>query len=215
MQTRTEITERLERSGLIAIVRLRQKGPLPQVAEALVEGGINTIEFTLNTPDAYNGIEDAAKAVGEHGLIGAGTVLNAGQATRAIESGAEFIISPDTNREVVLTTIRLEKVPIPGAFTPTEIVSATRLGVELIKLFPANMLGPDYVKAVRGPMSDVKLIPTGGVRLENMAAYWAAGASALALGNSLVNDGLVEDKNFHAITDNARRYREAFEEIRA
>ncbi len=213
MKTRKEILEDMLADGIVAIVRLNDGEHLVEVAKALHAGGLNVIEFTLNTPGALEGIRACRSALPEV-LIGAGTVLNAKAAERAIESGAEFIVSPNTKESVIETTHTMGKVMVPGAYTPTEIGLAMDLYADLIKLFPAKGLGPGYIKELMGPFDDLKIMPTGGVSVDNVSDYFAAGASAVAAGGSLVSNDIVDAGNFDELTRRARALRDAVDAAR-
>ncbi len=213
MRTREQILEAVLDCGVIAIVRLQDGDRLLETAEAVYAGGIRAIEFTLNTPGALEAIETCRDAMGD-AIIGAGTVLSAQDAEAALDAGAEIIVSPDTKAEVIEATHRRGAVAIPGAYTPTEIARAMDLGADLIKLFPAKGLGPDYVREILAPLENARLVPTGGVTVDNVRAYIEAGAAALAVGGGIVNNALVASGDFDAITHNARAYREAVQHAR-
>lgn len=202
---REDIIERILETAVIAIVRLDDGSQLGAVAEAIQAGGIDVIEFTMTTPGALDAIAEAA-ANSKGVLIGAGTVLDADTARKAIDAGAEFIVSPATDPRVISAAHEHDKAALPGAYTPTEIVRAIELGADLVKLFPAGMLGPNYIKAIKGPLPHARLLPTGGVSLENAAAFFKAGAAAIAVGTELVNNQLVRDGNFEAITRTAHQF---------
>ncbi|MBE7174446.1 MAG: bifunctional 4-hydroxy-2-oxoglutarate aldolase/2-dehydro-3-deoxy-phosphogluconate aldolase [Williamsia sp.] len=170
---------------IVAIIRGAPPGELLSIAHALHKGGIRLLEITLNSENALGVIKELCDECNNDMLIGAGTVLSTEEAAEAINAGAQFIISPSTDPEVIATTKRLGKVSIPGAYTPTEIVLAHKCGADIIKVFPA----PDaaYIKNILAPLNGLKLMPTGGVNIDNIAAYAAAGASAFGIGSSLVN----------------------------
>ncbi len=213
MRTREQILEAVLDCGVIAIVRLKDGGRLRETAEAVYAGGVRTIEFTLNTPGALEAIQSCRDAMRD-AIIGAGTVLTAQDAEAALDAGAEIVVSPGTNAEVIEAAHRRGAVAIPGAYTPTEIARAMELGADLIKLFPAKGLGPDYVREVLAPLEDARLVPTGGVTVDNAGAYLEAGAAALAVGGGIVNNALVASQDFDAITCNARAFREAVQRAR-
>ena len=168
---------------LLAIVRFREPTDLGTTLDALVEGGIRVLEITLDTPGALDAIERAA-ASGR--IVGAGTVTNADQVRACADAGAGFVVSPGLVLEVVETAARLGIEAVPGVLTPTEVQQATSVGAETVKLFPASLGGPDYVRALRGPFPTVGLVPTGGVGLDVVSAYLDAGATAVGLGGALV-----------------------------
>ena len=208
MRTREQILDAVLDCGVIAIVRLADRERLLKTAEAIYEGGVRVIEFTLNTPGALDAIRSCRDAMGD-AIIGAGTVLSAEDAEAALDAGAEIIVAPDTKAMVVETARGRGAVAIPGAYTPTEIARAMELGADLIKLFPAKGLGPEYVREVLAPLAGARLVPTGGVTVDNAGAYLEAGAAALAVGGGIVNNALVASGDFDAIARNARAYREA------
>ncbi|MCH8204093.1 MAG: bifunctional 4-hydroxy-2-oxoglutarate aldolase/2-dehydro-3-deoxy-phosphogluconate aldolase [Candidatus Hydrogenedentes bacterium] len=213
MRSREKILEAVLDCGVIAIIRLQDGEHLCETAEAVYAGGIRAIEFTLNTPGALEAIQTCRDAMGD-AIIGAGTVLSALDAEAAIDAGAEIIVSPDTKAEVIEVAHRRGAVAVPGAYTPTEIARAMELGADLIKLFPAKGLGPDYVREVLAPLENARLVPTGGVTVDNAGAYLKAGAAALAVGGGIVNNALVASGDFDAIARNARAFREAVRHAR-
>ncbi|WP_027724819.1 bifunctional 4-hydroxy-2-oxoglutarate aldolase/2-dehydro-3-deoxy-phosphogluconate aldolase [Tuberibacillus calidus] len=171
---------------LVAVIRGASPSNIVDVASALREGGINILEITAETPGFLSMIEQVASAFDDI-LVGAGTVLDPETARVAILSGAKFIISPIVNPETIKLTKRYNVVSISGAMTPTEILTAYESGADIIKVFPANILGPSYLKDVHGPLPHIPLMPTGGVNLDNVREYFKNGAVAVGLGSSLVN----------------------------
>jgi len=204
----------IERTGLIAIVRLDSSAELVQAAKAIAAGGVSVIEFTLTTPGALRTIEAAVKELGSEVLIGAGTVLDAETARAAILAGAEFVVAPTLNMDVIEMCHRYDKVVIPGAYTPTEILSAWEHGADFVKLFPAEVGGPAYLKAVRAPLPQVKLIPVGGVTLETAGPFIRAGAAALGVGSNLVDKKAVAEGRFTQLTTVAQALSKAVLEAR-
>lgn len=204
----------IERTGLIAIVRLDGPTELVRVAKAIAAGGVSVIEFTLTTPGALRIIEEATRELGQDVLIGAGTVLDTETARAAILAGAEFIVAPTLNPDVIEICHRYDKVVIPGAYTPTEILTAWECGADFIKVFPAEIGGPAYLKAVRAPLPQAKLIPVGGVSLETVAAFVRAGAVALGVGSNLVDKKLVAQGGFDQLTQIAHEFSQAVREAR-
>ncbi len=171
---------------IIAIIRGANPNDVLKIAETLYEGGVNSLEITMNSPGALTALEEVSRYLGNQVLVGAGTVLDAETARAAILAGAKFIISPTVNPETIKMTKRYGTVSIPGAFTPTEILSAYELGGDIIKVFPAT-LGPDYIKDLRGPLPHIPLLPTGGVNLGNIREFIKAGAVGCGVGSALVN----------------------------
>lgn len=204
----------IERTGLIAIVRLDSSAELVQAAKAIAAGGVSVIEFTLTTPGALRTIEAAVKELGSEVLIGAGTVLDAETARAAILAGAEFVVAPTLSTDVIEMCHRYDKVVIPGAYTPTEILSAWEQGADFVKLFPAEVGGPAYLKAVRAPLPQVKLIPVGGVTLETAGPFIRAGAAALGVGSNLVDKKAVAEGRFTQLTTVAQALSQAVLEAR-
>jgi 2-dehydro-3-deoxyphosphogluconate aldolase/(4S)-4-hydroxy-2-oxoglutarate aldolase len=201
-------------SGLIAIMRSDSSAGLLETARALARGGVRAMEVTLTTPGALETISAVAKESRGEFLIGAGTVLDAESARQAISAGAEFLVSPSVSVEVIQTAKRHGKVVCPGALTPTEIVTAWQAGADLIKVFPAFAVGPAYIKAVLAPLPQVRLMPVGGVDLGNLAAYFKAGACAVAVGGGLINKERIEKGQWDLIAETAREYVEAVAKAR-
>lgn len=170
-------------ASLVAIVRFREAGQLQGAIDALVQGGVELVEITFDTPGALPAVEQAA---GDGRIVGVGTVLTAEQVRAAADAGARFVVSPGLIPEVVDAARSHGLEPIPGVFTATEIIAATAAGAAMMKLFPASNGGPGYLRALRGPFPTAQLVPTGGVRLDQIRAYLRAGAAAVALGSELV-----------------------------
>ncbi|MFP6583162.1 MAG: bifunctional 4-hydroxy-2-oxoglutarate aldolase/2-dehydro-3-deoxy-phosphogluconate aldolase [Candidatus Hydrogenedentota bacterium] len=213
MRTRKQILDEMLADGIVAIVRLRSGKPLPKVAEALHAGGLNVMEFTMNTPDMLKGLRTSIRTLPDV-LFGAGTILNHKAADQAIDSGAEFIVSPNTKAEVMEQTHLMGKVSVPGAYTPTEVALAVDLYADIVKLFPAGGLGPEYIRELMGPYDQLKIMPTGGVSADNILDYFRAGVCAVAAGGSLVNDALVDAGDYTEITRRARELRDAVDAAR-
>ncbi|WP_375088080.1 bifunctional 4-hydroxy-2-oxoglutarate aldolase/2-dehydro-3-deoxy-phosphogluconate aldolase [Peribacillus sp. RS7] len=171
---------------VISIVRGSKPGDTVKIAGALRNGGVKLIEITLNSPNALHSIELVSEAFGDEMVVGAGTVLDQETARAAILAGAKFILSPTVNLETIKMTKRYGAVSIPGAFTPTEILTAYENGGDIIKVFPAS-IGPGYLKDIRGPLSHIPLLPTGGVTLENIAEFQKVGAVGFGIGSALVD----------------------------
>ncbi len=205
--------ERLWQSGVVAVIRADRPGQLQEVAAALAEGGIVFLEVTMTTPEAIAVIEKISQSEKEL-IIGAGTVLDAETARIAILSGAQFIVSPALNLKVIELCRRYSRIVIPGAFTPTEVVTAWQAGADLVKIFPASIGGPEYIRALLAPLPQVKLLPTGGVEAENVAAFIKAGSFAVAAGGNLAPRTYIEEKNFAGITELARRFIQAVKTVR-
>lgn len=203
---REDILRALRESKIVAIVRSPSSEELVHVARALAAGGIRTIEVTFTVPDAVSVLHAITRELGDSIVLGAGTVLDAETARLAILAGAQFIVAPNTNEEVIRITRRYSKVVIPGAFTPTEIVRAWEMGADLVKVFPAEIGGPAYIRALKAPLPHIPLMPTGGVNLQTAGDFLRAGASCLGVGAQLVEPRAVAEKNFARITELARQY---------
>lgn len=202
-------------SAIVAIVRAPSGELLADVAAALHAGGVDVIEVTFTVPRAERVIEQVADRLGDKILLGAGTVLDTETARLALSAGAEFIVSPTVNMDVIRFCRRHDKLVMPGAFTPTEILAAWEAGAEIVKVFPCDALGPGYLKAVLAPLPQVRLMPTGGVDLNSVAAFLQAGACALGVGGSLVEKAAVAAGDLARIEQQARRFVEAVAQARA
>jgi 2-dehydro-3-deoxyphosphogluconate aldolase/(4S)-4-hydroxy-2-oxoglutarate aldolase len=196
--------ELLTRDGVVAIVRLDDLSSAVPLTEALVRGGVRTIEFTYTNPLAGKVIEEVRAKVGDAAVVGAGTVLDPETARIAILSGAQFIVTPTTKVATIETCRRYSIPAVIGAFTPTEILTAWEAGATIVKVFPASVGGPGYIKDVRGPLPQVKIIPTGGVNKETAAAFIKAGAVAIAAGSNLVDAKTVAAGDWGTIEARAR-----------
>jgi 2-dehydro-3-deoxyphosphogluconate aldolase/(4S)-4-hydroxy-2-oxoglutarate aldolase len=207
--------QRLIDCGIVAIIRAPDGGQLVEVAEALLAGGVDVMEVTFTVPKAHRVLEQVAERLGNRVLLGAGTVLDTETARTAILAGAEFIVSPVVHREVIQLCRRYDKLVLPGAMTPTEILSAWEAGGDIIKVFPSDTLGPSYLKAVRAPLPQIKLLPTGGVNLQTAASFLEAGACALGLGGSLVDPKALACGDLVRIESLARQFVQIVRETRA
>jgi 2-dehydro-3-deoxyphosphogluconate aldolase/(4S)-4-hydroxy-2-oxoglutarate aldolase len=205
MPSHFEILSRLIAGKVVAVVRLDSGDQLIKVAEALKAGGVTAIEFTVPTPGALDMIKQASAYFGDEVIMGAGTVLDAETARAAILSGAQFIVTPALNVKTIQLCRRYGKPIIPGALTPTEILTAWEAGADMVKLFPADSMGPAYLKAVLAPLPQVRLAPTGGISADNAAEYLKAGATALGVGGKLVDKQAVARGDFAALTAEAKR----------
>jgi 2-dehydro-3-deoxyphosphogluconate aldolase/(4S)-4-hydroxy-2-oxoglutarate aldolase len=203
--SRAETAARIEREGIVAVIRLEQAAVLSRVVEALVAGGVRAIEVTMTVPGAIESIRQLAGSASDDLLLGAGTVLDAETARRTIDAGAEFVVSP-VFRPAVVEACHAAGVPaLPGCYSPTEILDAWDAGADIVKVFPAGGLGPAFFKDVRAPLPHVKLMPTGGVTIDNAGEWIRAGAVAIGVGSALVDPRLVRTGDLAAITDRAAR----------
>lgn len=206
--------QRIVDCGVVAIVRFDRSEELVEAAQAIKAGGVDVIEFTMTTPNALGIIEASAKEFGEEVLLGAGTVLDSETARAAILAGARYIVSPTLDPQVIELCHRYGVIAVPGAFSPTEILAAWELGADLVKVFPAGAMGPGYIKDILSPLPQVRLLPTGGVSLSNVAQFIAAGATAVAAGSSLVDKTAVAERDFARLTAIAREFVTAIRKAR-
>jgi len=201
--------------GVIPVIRARSADEALKVVEAIRKGGINTIEITMTVPGAIGVMERLAKEAGDEILLGAGSVLDPETARISILAGAEFIVGPCLNPELVRLCKRYSKIVIPGAMTPTEIMRAWEMGADVVKVFPAGQLGgPSYIKAVKAPLPQVLLNPTGGVDLDNAGEFIKAGASVISAGSALVDKKAVAQAQFEVITRKAEQFVEEVKKAR-
>jgi len=211
-----EIKQRLQSLGLIPVLRSKSSAEAHALVEAMLLGGVTVMEVTMTVPGAIGVIRSLREKYGDRLLLGAGTVLDAQQCTAAIEAGAEFIVSPSLHREVISRTKELGKVSIPGALTPTEVVTAWNAGADYVKVFPCSAVGgPGYLKALKAPLPHILLIPTGGVTLETASQYLKCGAVALGVGSDLVNASALAQGKPEIITDTAKKYLEIIRQERS
>ncbi len=196
----------LETGRIIAILRGDFGGREEEIVSALIDGGITAVEVTLNSPNALKSIHKLSLSFGSRIAVGAGTVMSVDDVGRAEANGARFIVSPNRNTKVIVETRRLGLVSLPGCYTPSEIVEALEAGADAIKIFPANTLGPAFVKAVRAPLGDIRLVPTGGVTPEKAREYFAAGAWAVGVGSELLNRELLAGKDLEPLRQRALEY---------
>ncbi len=202
-------------SGITAVIRAKSSAHLIEVAEAIKVGGVECIEVTMTTPDALKVIAETSKRFGEEVVIGVGSVLDAETARAAILAGAEFVVGPCLDLGVIELCRTYSKPVIPGAFTPTEILTAWRAGADLVKVFPAGGLGPAYFKDVLAPLPQVKLVPTGGVGLDTAGEFIKAGAAALCVGSAMMPKKAMDAGDWGALTELARKFVAAVRTARA
>jgi 2-dehydro-3-deoxyphosphogluconate aldolase / (4S)-4-hydroxy-2-oxoglutarate aldolase len=196
------------------VVRAPDSAGLVDVMRVLADGGIAAAEVTMTVPNALDVLRAAKAALGGRVVLGIGTVLDPEAATAAIDAGAEFVVAPTLNPDVIRLCRQRDTVVMPGAFTPTEILAAWQAGADVVKVFPADVVGPAFFKAMRGPLPQIKLMPTGGVDLTTAAAFLKAGAACLGVGGQLVDPAAVKQRAFDRITDLARRYVQIVKETR-
>lgn len=212
--TRADQLQRVLDAGIVAVVRAPDPAGLVEVIRALAGGGITVAEVTLTVPNALDVVRDAKKALGDSVLLGAGTVLDPETCRAALLAGAEFIVSPTLNLDVIRVCKRYDRLVMPGAFTPTEILAAWEAGADIVKVFPADVVGPAFFKAMRGPLPHIRLMPTGGVDLSTAADFLKAGACCLGIGGQLVDPKLVAAGAFDRLRELAAKYVDAVRRAR-
>jgi 2-dehydro-3-deoxyphosphogluconate aldolase / (4S)-4-hydroxy-2-oxoglutarate aldolase len=204
--SREQTLSRILEVGIVAVVRSEQSETLVKVVAALAEGGVTAAEVTFTVPDALDVIRQVRKEVGDAVVLGAGTVLDPETARAALLAGAEYIVSPVLNLDVIRLCRRYDKAVMPGAFTPTEVLTAWEAGADIVKIFPADVGGPAYLRALRGPLPQIRLMPTGGVDLSTAEAFMKAGASCLGVGSSLVDSKAIAAGDFTRIRELASQF---------
>jgi 2-dehydro-3-deoxyphosphogluconate aldolase/(4S)-4-hydroxy-2-oxoglutarate aldolase len=213
-ETKDQYLRRIADAGVIAVIRAPSKNVLVDITQALLAGGVPGIEVTMSTPDAIAGIEMLTGKFGEQCVVGVGTVMDAATARDAISAGAQFVVSPAYDQEVVDATKKAGKICIPGSYTPSEIVRAWKGGADVVKVFPSTGLGPTYFKDLLAPLPFLKLTPTGGVDVKNAGEWIKAGAVFVGAGSSLVSKEAMAKGDWQAITNNARAFVETIKAAR-
>lgn len=206
MPTRAETVAAIEDCGVVAVIRLKDASTLGAVVDALAAGGVRALEVTMTVPGAIELIREIAPSLPPDAVLGAGTVLDAETAQAAIEAGARYVVSPVFREEVLRVCHRFDVAALPGCFTPTEVLGAWEAGADIVKVFPATALGPGYLRDLRGPFPQLRLMPTGGVSLANAGEWIRAGAVAIGVGTALVDAEAVAARRFGEITERARRF---------
>ena len=214
---KNQVIEAIDKNKIVAILRNIDSDKLVDTVQALYEGGIRLVEVTYSADGTVSDEETAAnirllsEKFKDRMFVGAGTVLTPEQVKLTAENGGTFIISPDTNKEVIEMTKKLSLVSMPGALTPSEITAAHRYGADYIKLFPITNMGPEYVKAIAAPLSHIKFIAVGGIDQNNMADYLKAGVCGFGIGSNITNKKMIAEKNYEALTNLAKEYVEVIE----
>ena len=213
--SRAEVIKQIKETGVIPVVRASSADEAMRAIDAIREGGISVLEITMTVPGAVALIEEVAARYGKDVLVGAGTVLDPETATACISAGAQFVVSPALNLETIACCRRHDVVVMPGAFTPTEVVHAWNAGADFVKVFPAGAVGgPSYLKALKAPLPQIELVPTGGVSLKTAADFIKAGAAALGVGADLVDIKAIREGQASLITERARQFVEIVREAR-
>lgn len=201
-------------TGIVAIMRAKDSDQLLEAAQAVFAGGVRVIEVTMTTPGALEVIRQATKKLGDEVLFGVGSVLDSETARAAILAGAQFVVCPTLSLKTI-TICRRYSIPVmPGAYTPTEILTAWEAGADIVKVFPASIGGPAYIKAIKAPLPQIRLAAVGGVDLNNTADFFRAGVEIVGVGGELVNQKLLDTRDFNGITERARGFRQAADEGR-
>jgi 2-dehydro-3-deoxyphosphogluconate aldolase/(4S)-4-hydroxy-2-oxoglutarate aldolase len=215
MRTKPDILRLLTNPGVIAVIRARDAGQALLACEALARGGVLALEITMTVPGALEAIRLASQRLGREALVGVGTVLDAGTCLAAIEAGAQFVVSPIVAPPVARAAAERGKPVMLGAYTPTEAQAAHEAGADFVKLFPAEALGAAYIKSLRAPLPHLQMVPTGGVDLLTMEAFFRAGCPAVGVGSSLVRPQLLEAGDWDGLAALARRFAELAVSLRS
>jgi len=203
--TKDKVLKGLLASKAVAVIRMTDAAKLAKAAAALRKGGITAFEVTMTVPGAVEIIRAMARDRKPGVLIGAGTVLDAGTASDVIAAGADFVVSPITDGDMIMACREAEVLVVPGAFTPTEIAAAWRAGADIVKVFPATSLGPQFFRDLRGPLPHIRVMPTGGVTLENAREFLEAGACCVGIGTALLDKKMIDDDDWEGLASKARR----------
>jgi 2-dehydro-3-deoxyphosphogluconate aldolase/(4S)-4-hydroxy-2-oxoglutarate aldolase len=210
------VRERIVQIGIVPVVRASSSAEARMAAEAVCKGGIPVVEITMTVPGAVEVIGELAKYASSELLVGAGTVLNPEQAQRCLDAGAQFLVSPGFNPKTVALAVAERKLIMAGALTPTEVIAAWESGADFVKIFPCGTVGgAKYIKALKGPLPEIPMVPTGGVNLQTAAEFLEAGAAALGIGGELVHPGHLKSGNTEAIVEAARKFVAIVKETRA
>ena len=204
--SKSEKLDLVRQTKIITIMRAQQSSQMLKAAEAIHAGGIRVIEVTMTTPGALEIIGGATERFGDDVLFGVGSVLDAETARRAILAGAGFVVAPTLNLEMIALCRRYSIPVVPGCYTPTECLTAWEAGADMIKLFPANVGGPDYLKAILTPLPQLEIVPVGGVTIDNVGQFIEKGATAVGVGSSLINQAIIEKGDFTELTRRARAF---------
>ena len=215
MSEREKIVSGIEAEGLVAIVRVRRPELALPLAKALVAGGIRAVELTMSIPNALEAVRTIDRELGDKILLGVGTVIDDDTCRAAIDAGAKYIISPITRPSLVAAAHALDRPVMLGAYTPTEAQAAHEAGSDFVKIFPADTLGPSYIKSLLAPLPHLKIVPTGGVNLDTMEAYLAAGSAALGTGSALLKKEIIAGENWGELERLAKRFADRMAEMKA
>jgi len=213
---KSEVIQTIKDIGVIPVVRATSADEAMRAIDAIREGGISVLEITMTVPGAVKLIEEVAKRYGKDAVVGAGTVLDPKTANECISSGAQFVVSPALNLETIACCQKRDIAVMPGALTPTEVVQAWNAGADFVKVFPAGAVGgPSYLKALKAPLPQIELVPTGGVSLTTAGDFIRAGAAALGVGTDLVDINAIREGQSAVITERAKQFIEIVRDARA
>ncbi|MDE2656033.1 MAG: bifunctional 4-hydroxy-2-oxoglutarate aldolase/2-dehydro-3-deoxy-phosphogluconate aldolase [Verrucomicrobiota bacterium] len=215
MSEREKIVSGIEAEGLVAIVRVRRPELTLPLAKALVAGGIRAVELTMSIPNALEAVRTIDRELGDKILLGVGTVIDDDTCRAAIDAGAKYVISPITRPSLVAAAHALDRPVMLGAYTPTEAQAAHEAGSDFVKIFPADTLGPSYIKSLLAPLPHLKIVPTGGVNLDTMEAYLAAGSAALGTGSALLKKEIIAGENWGELERLAKRFADRMAGLKA
>ena len=215
MSEREKIVSGIEAEGLVAIVRVRRPELTLPLAKALVAGGIRAVELTMSIPNALEAVRTIDRELGDKILLGVGTVIDDDTCRAAIDAGAKYIISPITRLSLVAAAHALDRPVMLGAYTPTEAQAAHEAGSDFVKIFPADTLGPSYIKSLLAPLPHLRIVPTGGVNLDTMEAYLAAGSAALGTGSALLKKEIIAGENWGELERLAKRFADRMAGLKA
>ncbi len=202
---RKEIVQNISALGVVAVIRLHDAKKIFNVVDAIRQGGIKVIEITMTVPNAVGLIKELATSISSDIIVGAGTVTDAKTAGLVMNAGAQFVVSPILNTEIIQLCNAADTACMPGCYTPTEIFTAWNAGADVVKVFPATSLGPKYFKDIAGPFPQIKMIPTGGVTIDNVGEWIAAGAVAVGIGSDLLDKKAIEEERYDILTERAAR----------
>ena len=213
--SRKEVLSRILDTGTVAVIRMKDPKRLSMVVEAIRAGGVKSIEITMTVPGAVEIIREMARTAPPDLLIGAGTVTEKSGAVAVIDAGAKFVVGPALNLDILAVCRERDIVCMPGCFSPTEILTGWNAGADIIKVFPATSLGPKYFKDLAGPFPQIRLMPTGGVTVDNVGEWVAAGAVAVGIGSDLLDKKAIEEQNYSLLTERAARLSRNFLEAKS
>ncbi len=213
MKYKFKLLEQLETNGIVAVIRAKSKGQALKIVDFAYQGGIKAIEITMTIPGAIDVIKDISSKFSPKMLIGAGTILDSETARLAILAGAEFIVSPHLDIEIIKTANRYQKVVIPGAMTVREVILSMEHGADVVKIFPSGLFGPEIIKAIKGPLPQAPLMPTGGINLNNLQEWFKAGVFCVGVGSSLTKDA-IKKGDYAIVKDKAQEFINKYKEIK-